>query len=342
MRVGDAKYDLAYGFAFSYSRTFSVPQLVDINIEIHNARVRPIIPQIDYALYRYTPSIPAAVVFAGIFLFLSVLHLIRLIRNRTFFFIPFVVGLLFECAGYIARIFSHFDTTALGPYIVQTMLILVAPPLFAASIYMTLGRTITKLDAEDKSIVPVRFLTKIFVVGDVISFVLQCGGGGYMAAGTLSAMKAGAHIVIGGLVIQLVFFGFFVYVSALFHWRMKKWPRYDHVPPSVGSHGFQSQITWESLMWALYAACFLILVRSVFRVVEFVEGNDGFIMHREYLLYIFDACLMSLSGIVLIVVYPGTFYRRFDNQRDSGLRLTSVDDEFAPPEASLASRQIHK
>lgn len=154
--------------------------------------------RINYALYRYTPSIPAAVVFAGIFLLLSVLHLIRLIRNRTFFFIPFVVGLLcehedsqpifnishgltpralsVECAGYIARIFSHFDTTALGPYIVQTMLILVAPPLFAASIYMTLGRTITKLDAEDKSIVPVRFLTKIFVVGDVISFVLQCGG----------------------------------------------------------------------------------------------------------------------------------------------------------------------
>lgn len=81
-----------------------------------------------------------------------------------------------ECAGYIARIFSHFDTTALGPYIVQTMLILVAPPLFAASIYMTLGRIVVKLGAEDKSIIPVRLLTKIFVVGDVVSFLLQCGG----------------------------------------------------------------------------------------------------------------------------------------------------------------------
>jgi hypothetical protein len=56
------------------------------------------------------------------------------------------------------------------------MLILVAPPLFAASIYMTLGRIIVKLDAEKMSLVPVRFLTKIFVVGDVISFLLQCGG----------------------------------------------------------------------------------------------------------------------------------------------------------------------
>jgi hypothetical protein len=65
---------------------------------------------------------------------------------------------------------------ALGPYIVQTMLILVAPPLLAASIYMTLGRIVVKIDAENKSIIPVRFLTKIFVIGDVISFLLQCGG----------------------------------------------------------------------------------------------------------------------------------------------------------------------
>lgn len=81
-----------------------------------------------------------------------------------------------EAAGYFARIFSHSDTTALGPYIVQTMLILVAPPLFAASIYMTLGRLIVRLRAEDASLIPVKYLTKIFVAGDVISFVLQCGG----------------------------------------------------------------------------------------------------------------------------------------------------------------------
>lgn len=51
-----------------------------------------------------------------------------------------------------------------------------APPLLAASIYMTLGRLIVRLDAESASVVPVRWLTKVFVVGDVISFLLQCAG----------------------------------------------------------------------------------------------------------------------------------------------------------------------
>lgn len=150
-----------------------------------------------FALYRYTPSIPAAVVFTVLFFIVAVVQLFLIIRHRTYFFVPFFVGLLreqsspfrvflgktlimipcpVECAGYIARIFSHFDTLALGPYIVQTMLILVAPPLFAASIYMTLGRVIVKLNAEELSMVPVRYLTKIFVVGDVISFLLQVAG----------------------------------------------------------------------------------------------------------------------------------------------------------------------
>jgi hypothetical protein len=49
---------------------------------------------IEYALYRYTPSIPAAAIFVVVFVGLSVLHLIRLIKHRSFFFIPFLVGLL--------------------------------------------------------------------------------------------------------------------------------------------------------------------------------------------------------------------------------------------------------
>lgn len=146
-----------------------------------------------------------------------------------------------------------------------------------------------------------------------------------MAAGTVAAMNTGANIVVGGLVVQLLFFGFFVIVSAIFHWRVK---RQNYSSIQVPSPSFSRSKSWESIMWALYAACFLILVRSIFRVAEFVEGNDGYIMKREYLLYIFDACLMALTGIVLAVVYPGMSLGRDDGKRESGLRLTSTDEEM--------------
>lgn len=138
-----------------------------------------------------------------------------------------------------------------------------------------------------------------------------------MSAGTASATNIGANIVIGGLAIQLLFFGFFVIVSAVFHWRVRR------NSPNISDSSERSK-KWEPIMWALYVACFLILVRSIFRVAEFVEGNDGFIMRREYLLYIFDACLMALSGIVLVVTYPGSYISHNGSKRDSELQLMSI------------------
>ncbi|KAL6234176.1 phosphatidylserine decarboxylase-domain-containing protein [Aspergillus navahoensis] len=50
---------------------------------------------------------------------LTVFHGIFLVRHRALFFIPFIIGLLGKTAGYAARIFSHYDTLALGPYYLQ-------------------------------------------------------------------------------------------------------------------------------------------------------------------------------------------------------------------------------
>jgi hypothetical protein len=58
----------------------------------------------------------------------------------------------------------------------QSALILIAPAFFAASIYMELGRLIQMLRAENNSLVPVRWLTRTFVAGDVLSFLMQASG----------------------------------------------------------------------------------------------------------------------------------------------------------------------
>lgn len=61
-------------------------------------------------------------------------------------------------------------------YSLQTILVLVAPALYAASIYMVLGRIILVTEGEKYAIVGKKWLTKIFVTGDVISFMLQGAG----------------------------------------------------------------------------------------------------------------------------------------------------------------------
>ena len=64
----------------------------------------------------------------------------------------------------------------MGPYIQQTILILLAPALFAASIYMMLGRIVILLNAEQHCIFRKKWLTKFFVCGDILSFTVQAAG----------------------------------------------------------------------------------------------------------------------------------------------------------------------
>jgi hypothetical protein len=90
-------------------------------------------------------------------------------------------SVLVQIIGYICRALAHNDKENIPLYSVGTIMILLAPPLYAASIYMTLGRLIVHLDAENLSLVPVKWLTAIFVTGDVIAFAMQAAGNSFLS-----------------------------------------------------------------------------------------------------------------------------------------------------------------
>ncbi|KAL4728042.1 hypothetical protein ACLX1H_004751 [Fusarium chlamydosporum] len=248
----------------------------------------------DFKLYRYDPSLPAAVVSVVIFAILTVAHTWRLFRVRAYYFTAFTIGGIFETVGYAGRIWSHFDKLSVGGFVLQAIPILVAPALFAASIYMILGRLIRTVGASHLSLVPVQWVTRIFVTGDVIAFSLQAGGGGIQSAGTLELYEMGEKIIIAGLLVQIVVFGFFVITSFLFHYRLLKSPT---------TESLRGDIPWKRYLYVLYVSSFLILVRSIFRVVEYLQGNKGYLISHEIFLYVFDAILMALVMIVLVIWY---------------------------------------
>lgn len=89
-----------------------------------------------------------------------------------------VLTAVVEIIGYIGRALSSHESPnwTLGPYLIQTLFLLLAPALLAASVYMLLGRVILILRAESHAILSKKWLTKIFVTGDVLSFFLQGAG----------------------------------------------------------------------------------------------------------------------------------------------------------------------
>jgi len=143
--------------------------------------------EITFVFYHYDPNLPAAIIFAVLFALSSSFHCFQLIKTKTWFYIPMLIGGLckaplnitdetVEVVGYTGRALSHFNNQALGPFIMQTLLLLVAPALFAASIYMVLGRLIRFVHGEKYSLVRINWVTKVFVFGDILSFGLQATG----------------------------------------------------------------------------------------------------------------------------------------------------------------------
>ncbi|TVY44306.1 Protein RTA1 [Lachnellula occidentalis] len=168
---------------------------------------------------------------------------------------------------------------------------------------MVLGRLV--LATRGEALAPIRAsrLTKIFVCGDVVAFIVQAGGGGLLAQ--QKTQDSGKDIVLAGLFIQIIFFGIFVITSGIFHKRIARLPTQESLV-----------VPWQKYMFALYSASLLILIRSVFRVVEFVGGNNGPISHSEAYLYIFDALFMLGVMIGFNVVHPGAIIGR-KAQKDS-------------------------
>ncbi|CZR56903.1 related to RTM1 protein [Phialocephala subalpina] len=257
-----------------------------------------------FVLYHYNPSKAAAVIFILLFLGTSLYHAFQLFRNKTWYFIPFLIGGFFETLGYCGRAKSASESPdwTLGPYIMQSLLTLLGPTLFAASIYMILGRIIRLTDGEECSIIRAKWLTKVFVMGDVLSFLAQSAGGGMLAqAKSADDQKRGTNTITGGLGIQVVFFGIFIVVAGIFHMRITK-------NPTVKSMSIP--VPWQRYLLILYVASTFIMIRSIFRIAEYVQGQDGALLKTEVYLYIFDATLMFLTMVIFNIFHPSAIINK--------------------------------
>ncbi|KAH6653316.1 RTA1 like protein-domain-containing protein [Truncatella angustata] len=257
-----------------------------------------------FVFYNYTPSMAAAVIFIIVFALSALYHIWLLVKNRVWYFIPFVIGCLFECVGYIGRAMSNAESPnyTKNPYIIQSVLLLLGPTLYAASIYMILGRLVVLLEADNYSMIRPKWLTKVFVLGDVLSFFAQGGGGGMLTtAKTQDDVRRGENIILGGLGIQILFFGFFVVVTAVFHRRIRN----DPTPKSV-----RILAPWRKLLYTLYGTSMLIMIRSIYRVAEYAEGSGGELQSKEFWLYIFDALPMVFVALAFNWMHPSKVISR--------------------------------
>lgn len=118
---------------------------------------------------------------------------------------------------------------------------------------------------------------------------------GASGSGSGNSSKTGQNVIVGGLIVQILFFGFFLISALVFQRRLVSHPSAgiaaDHTP-------------WRKHMYALHTSSILVLVRSVVRVVEYVQGTDGILMSNEVFIYVFDGLLMFSLMVIFIVIHP--------------------------------------
>ncbi|KAI1666679.1 RTA protein [Pyrenophora tritici-repentis] len=114
----------------------------------------------------------------------------------------------------------------------------------------------------------------------------------------LSLAIAGSKIVIAGLALQVATFLVFLTAALDFQWRML---RKQTTSASTVEKG---PPVWRKTLYVLYGVSTLILLRCVFRLVEYSMGNAAYAMAHEWTLYCFDALPMVAVLVVLAVLRP--------------------------------------
>ncbi|KAI9696862.1 MAG: hypothetical protein M1820_008016 [Bogoriella megaspora] len=268
-------------------------------------------------IWKYIPSLPLAVTFAILFLLTTLVHGYKIFKTKTWFCLPFVLGGILEVIGYICRALATNNTGSLTPYILQAIFLLLPPILFAASLYMLYSRIVRAVNGSRFSLTSPRYTTRIFVLSDWASLNIQSGGGGLLA--NPKHERIGTWIIIGGLAIQIGMFVVFMAYCVSFNIRFRR-----YVGEMGGSVG--EGTPWQGMLNLLYVMSGIVLVRNVYRVVEFVMGQSGYLFSVEWPTYVFDGALMLVVMIGVLIWYPSQLR---PNIGDEMIELTAEEGSTA-------------
>ena len=209
-----------------------------------------------------------------------------------------------ELVGYISRAVSIKNLQDKDIFIVQTVMILVAPAVMAASCYMAFGRVVLwivppRFQTARHLWVPARRVTPVFVGCDVLSFFVQVVGGSMVAAAD-SASKAnkGRNVVLIGLGVQLATFGVFALASLRLMIMLRTQLKDISLP---------MERNWPLFLTVINMANVLILIRTSLRLVEYAMGTSNYLIDHEWFFYAFDSAMMIVVAAMFILFHPGHY-----------------------------------
>ncbi|KAI0363895.1 RTA1-domain-containing protein [Pilatotrama ljubarskyi] len=264
-------------------------------------------------LYGYTPTRSVCIIFVILYSVSTLLHIWQSTRSRAWWLLPTIVlAGSAEIVGWVARTISSNDPTVRMPYIIQVSILVLAPTPLVAALFIGFGRVSDRLGAEYSRLRP-QLYSKIFLTCDITSLMIQGGGGGIAAGATNdpSKIRLGSNIILGGLFIQII--AMTIFVACMCEYAYRRATDRPFRKPEVMSYreagvpAIRRILTrpMKMLIAGICLATIFIYIRSVYRIIEFLNGFDGSIAHNQTLFDLFDGMLVTLAMYTLNVMHPG-------------------------------------
>ncbi|KAL8833575.1 MAG: hypothetical protein Q9170_004190 [Blastenia crenularia] len=228
-------------------------------------------------------------------------HLLQLIRYRTWFLTPLALACFLETVGYIFRsLSSKNDPYHIIWFVVQYFLIVVAPVFISASIYVCINRLIAWAKSNGFVLNQWWFAPGLilwgFVTVDILTTVLQIAGAALVGSSESNQNDPtkGNNILLAGLAIQSFSFTAFLMVLTLFRFALSKVPER------------QSMVrTKDWFVAALALASLLVYLRTLFRLAETAQGLFSYLSIHEVFFGTLEFAPVVIAVWIVAMMHPG-------------------------------------
>ncbi|KAJ5329408.1 hypothetical protein N7452_009798 [Penicillium brevicompactum] len=222
---------------------------------------------------------------------------------HAFVAVLFTAGYAVREAGAFYYIYNKHDERSLIFYITNQVLIYIGPPLSELGNYHILGRVFAYIPWLSP-FAPEKVFT---IFGSLMGLVEGLNGLGvaFTSNPTGNKQEIGKILVLASLGVQLCVIISFFALATLLYVRYRK--------ANIANKAISTVLN------TLYMSMSLILIRSIYRVVEHA-GNTSMdlgnehelqslspIMRYEWYFYVFEATTMLLNSILWNVFHPGRF-----------------------------------
>ncbi|TKA73596.1 hypothetical protein B0A55_05717 [Friedmanniomyces simplex] len=287
--------------------------------------------------YGYRPNLAGNIILLVIFAVCTLAQIYLGLRHRLrAFTVATAVGCGGEAIGYGGRLMMHANPWDANGFKVQICCLVLAPSFLAAGIYLTLKHLVLFFGAEKSRIRPGLY-TAIFISCDVVSILVQAGGGGIAASETSSLVKIGDDLIVAGISFQVATMFVCMCLAGDFGYQLYKHQSMRAVTTAEVEEGRELPSSFRYYAICSSVAFVCIFIRCVYRVPEMAGGWGAPLMQQQAEFMVLDGGMIAIAAILMTVAHPGIFFPAIGSRnRKAALK----ERDAASPTESLRTDEM--